>query len=1141
MRVTGALWRQKGAFVEFLVLGPLEVRDGDRILPLGGAKQRAALAILLLHHGQVVSRDRLVDGIWGDWPPATAAHTLETYISRLRKALHGDGHPERLRTRAPGYLLVVDDGELDLQRLEARIDQGRRALAADDPEAASDQLTRGLALFRGAPLEDLAYAPFAQAELGRLDDLRATALEQRIDADLALGRHADLIGELECLVADYPLREHAWGQLMLAEYRSGRQGQALATFDHARHRLADELGIDPGQSLQQLHQQILRQDPALRLSQTANEAKPVAPASVRASPARGYVLGRRRMRVLLATAGVVVAAGIAAGLISAHGSSPTPTVASETTANSIAVIDGRNGRFVADVNIGDSADAVVYGYGAMWARTDGGIRKIDLATRKVTDIPVSGNYVALGDNAAWVSSGKRIVRIDPAYLTRSAIRLPTHDFPATWGGTRTAGGLVVADGSLWVAQGARFVRRIDPTGEVVKSFIVPGAEHLTADAAGAVYVDDHRRIHKLNSATNADAWTSDAVQSEITSIAVAGGFVWLTTSADDGVIKLNADTGQQAGAEIPVSGGAETVVGGNGAVWVSNARAGTVTRIATSTNAKTSFATGHIPFVASPHGDQLWVSLWPDSNDELRAAGITAATRVAHISLPRDYVEGSADPAMITSLIGQQLEYATEAKLYNYPDQSGTAGAAVVPEVAAAMPTVSANGRTVTIHVRSGYRFSPGPLGGGTPVTAETFRYTIERSFSRQGNLGANGYLLLPQLVGGGAYANGRATRLAGVSASGDTLTLHLTRPAPDLPQILASPIFSAVPEGTPLAWVFYPSSPSAGPYYLTQPIALIPSRLILKRNPYYHGPRPHGFDAIVDDEDLQTTVAAQEALHGRADVVFDPLGDVLSPTGDIAHSYTTAQPGQPHYLRVPWREMQYFSLNTDRGPLRDPSIRRAVNEALDRPALAAIDGGIPTDHYLPPGMPGAQDGRHVYTVTGPDLANARALMHGRSARLTLWTCVSAECRQRATILRNNLAAIGITLRIRPMTDQYAGGNGYDIRDDSWPLSEYDPRNVLGTVMFGQPGYIETPTSFTDPSWRRRVEQAATLDAKQGRFAAFGGLELRLMRTAAPWAAYAQTAEDVLLSSRIGCAVQSPVYGLDLAALCLNGGTPAGG
>lgn len=1129
--------------MEFLVLGPLEVRDGDRILPLGGAKQRAALAILLLNRNQVVSRDRLVDGIWGDRPPATAAHTLETYISRLRKALHQDGHAERLLTRQPGYLLRVEDGEFDLQQLEAQIDQGRRALAADDPEAACEHLMRGLALFRGAPLEDLAYAPFAQAEVGRVDDLRATALEQRIDADLALGRHADLIGELESLVADYPLREHAWGQLMLAEYRSGREGEALATFDHVRHKLADELGIDPGQSLQQLHQRILRQDPALRLSPTADEAKQVAPASPQDSiPQRGHALDRRRTRVLLATAGVVAAAGIAAGLISARGSSRTPTVASETTANSVAVIDGRNGRLVADVNIGDSADAVVYGYDAMWARTDGGIRRIDIATRKVTDIPVSGNYVALGAGAAWVSSLTNIVRIDPHYLTRSTIRLPTGDFPADWGGTNTAGGLVVADGSLWVAQGARFVRKIDPAnGRVIKSFIVLGAEHVTADAAGAVYVNGDGRIHKLDPKTNAVTWTSAKIQPEITSIAVAGGFVWLTTSADNGVIKLNADTGRPAGAEIPVSGGAETVVGGDGAVWVSNARAGTVTRIATSTNAKTSLATGHIPYVTSPHGGQLWVSLWPDSNDELRAAGITASMRVAHISLPRDYAEGSADPAMITSLIGQQLEYATEAKLYNYPDQSGAAGAAVVPEVAAAMPAVSADGRTVTIRVRSGFRFSPGPLGGGTPVTAETFRYTIERSLSRQGHLAGNGYLLLPQLVDGGAYANGRTTRLAGVSASGDTLTLHLTRPAPDLPQILASPIFSAVPEGTPLAFVFYPSSPSAGPYYLTQPLSPIQSQLILKRNPYYHGPRPHSFDAIVDDEDLQTTVAAQEALHGRADVVFDPLGDVLSPTGDIAHSYTAAQRGQPHFVRIPWREMRYFSLNTDRGPLHDRSIRRAVNEALDRPALAAIDGSIPTDHYLPPGMPGVQDGRHVYTVTGPDLAKARALMRGRSARLTLWTCASAECRQRATILRNNLGAIGITLRTRPMTDQYAGGNGYDIRDDSWPLSEYDPRNMLGTVMFGQPDYIETPTSFTDPRWRRRVEQAATLDAQQGRFGAFGRLELRLMRTAAPWAAYAQTAEDVLLSSRIGCAVQSPVYGLDLAALCVKGGKQAGG
>jgi ABC-type transport system substrate-binding protein len=1037
-------------------------------------------------------------------------------------------------------VLRVDDGELDLQRLEARMDEGRRALAADDPRSASAALTDGLALFRGAPLEDLAYAPFAQVEIGRLDDLRAAALEQRIDADLALGRHADLIGELEALVAMYPLREHAWSQLMLARYRSGRQGEALATFDRARHQLADELGIDPGESLQQLHQQILRQDPVLRLPQpTTTEAEPLRQATAETPiPARGRSLGRRRTRLLLAATGIVAAAGIAAGLLSTRGASRAGTVATLTTPNSVAVIDSRNGRFVSDVPIHDSADALAYGYRAMWATTDGGVRRINVSTHQVTDIPVAPNYLAIGAGAAWVSVGgePKIVRIDPTYGTRT-IKLRTNDFPADWGGTDTPGGLVVADGSLWVAQGARFVRRINPaTGKVEATITVLGAEHLAADDS-AVYVDGLGQVQRIDPVTNTVAWKAPAVQSEITSIAAAGGFVWLTTSADNGVIKLSADTGQPVGTSIPISGGAEKVVAGDGAVWVSNERAGTVTRIDTSTNAKATLATGHAPFGVAVHGDQVWVSLWPSPADELRAAGVTGATRVARISLPRDALDGNADPAAIWSLLGQQLEYATEAKLYNYPDRNGAAGATVVPEVAAGMPAVSADGRIVTIRVRSGYRFSPGAQpGANTLVTAETFRSTIERSFSP--GLSGNGYVLLPELVGGHAYATGKAHRLSGVSANGDTLTLHFTRPVPDLPQILATPIFSVVPQGTPHTVVFYPSSPSAGPYYLTQPLAPIQWQLILKRNPNYHGPRPHSVDAIVDDLDLGTTTAAQEALSGRIDVVFDPLGEVLSPTGDVAHRHASAQPGEARYLQVPWREMRYLSLNTDRGPLRDPSIRRAVNEALDRPALAAIDGSLPTDHYLPPGMPGVQADHHVYPVAGPDLARARALMHGRKVRLTLWTCSTAECGQRAKIVRDDLAAIGITVHTRQRQDQYAGGNGYDIRDDSWPLGEYDPNEVLGAVMFGRPGYwVPPPTSFTDPAWHHRVEQAAKLNAEHGRLAAFGRLELRLMRDPAPWAAYAQTSEDVLLSSRIGtgCTIENPVYGLDLAALCLQG------
>src|SRR5437773_2254951 len=216
-----------------------------------------------LHHNDVVPHDRLVDGLWGDSPPASTTEALYAYISRLRKALHEEGHPERLVTRPPGYLLRVDEGEFDLQRLEALIDEGRRALASQEPRAAAAALHEGLALFRGAPLEDLAYAPFAQAESGRLDDVRLTALELRIDADLELGRDTELIGELQALVAMHPLRERFWAQLMLALYRSGRQGEALDGFDRARRALAEQLGVDPGQPLQRLQRRMLEGDPSL--------------------------------------------------------------------------------------------------------------------------------------------------------------------------------------------------------------------------------------------------------------------------------------------------------------------------------------------------------------------------------------------------------------------------------------------------------------------------------------------------------------------------------------------------------------------------------------------------------------------------------------------------------------------------------------------------------------------------------------------------------------------------------------------------------------------------------------------------------------------------------------------------------------
>ena len=179
--------------MEYRVLGPLEVRDGDRTLPLAGAKQRATLALLLLNANRVLARDRLIDQLWGDHPPETAIQSVQVYVSRLRKLLP----PGTLLTKPPGYLFEVATEELDLRRFERLLTDGQTALAEGDPDRASSVLYEALELWRGPALAEFGYEPFAQAEIGRLEDLRLTAIEERIEADLALGRHAGLVGEIE--------------------------------------------------------------------------------------------------------------------------------------------------------------------------------------------------------------------------------------------------------------------------------------------------------------------------------------------------------------------------------------------------------------------------------------------------------------------------------------------------------------------------------------------------------------------------------------------------------------------------------------------------------------------------------------------------------------------------------------------------------------------------------------------------------------------------------------------------------------------------------------------------------------------------------------------------------------------------------
>jgi DNA-binding SARP family transcriptional activator/WD40 repeat protein len=254
--------------VLFRLLGPLEVSDGPGLVRLGEGRQRALLVLLLLHRNEPVSSDRLIDELWGETPPPTAAKVLQNNVRTLRRAV-GDPEGRRLRTHGHAYALSVGDGELDVDRFEQLVRDGGDALADGRPSDAADRLREALALWRGPALADVGYETFAQPEIARLEQARTDALERRIDADLALGRHGDVVAELDALVVQHPLREHLRAQRMLALYRSGRQAEALEAFRDARRMLIEEVGVEPGADLRALHEAILRQDVALDLPPAA--------------------------------------------------------------------------------------------------------------------------------------------------------------------------------------------------------------------------------------------------------------------------------------------------------------------------------------------------------------------------------------------------------------------------------------------------------------------------------------------------------------------------------------------------------------------------------------------------------------------------------------------------------------------------------------------------------------------------------------------------------------------------------------------------------------------------------------------------------------------------------------------------------
>ncbi|HET7047977.1 MAG TPA: ABC transporter substrate-binding protein [Solirubrobacteraceae bacterium] len=1106
-----------GLGVEFRILGPLEAVVAGRAVPLGGAQQRALLAVLVVRRGEVVAIDRLVDELWGERPPRTAAKTVQGYVAALRKVLSSDV----IVTRGRGYVLDVEPDQVDAGRFESLLADAQRASAGSDPNVTRERLRAALGLWRGEPLTELACDGLVRIEVARLQELRLAAIGDQIDAELALGQHEAVVGQLEALVREHPLSERFRAQLMLALYRSGRQADALRAYRDARRVLVDELGIEPGPALRDLERGILSHDPAL-------DAPPRAPTPARRSrrvPRGGILVGVGAALLL------VVAALVSLRLADAGGSEV------RVQPNSVAAIDIHSNRVVAAVPVGSEPGAIAFGSGSLWVANvgDKNVSRIDPAaprTVHVLNLGETPTGIAASNNGIWVveatprSSSVAVRRIDPQFDTPE----PERRLGNVVGGSP---GWIAAQGNaVWVAPSYGLLARFDAaSGRLIKQQDPNASPAGIAVGDGAVWVTDG----DANNVTRIDPTglrTPIPVGNGPSAIATGARGVWVTDTLDDAVVRIDPASNAVTNT-IHVGRSPEAIAVADGSVWVANARDGTVTRIDPSTNkVAASITVGGSPHAITVAGARAWVTIGPPSTDRDLAPSGGSLRMETLQNVP------NIDPALAYAGGSWQLLYATCAKLLNYPDRTGPAGNQLTPEIANALPMVARDRKAYTFTIRPGFRFSP---PSNQPVTAQTFKTTIERTLNPR--MQSPIAYEFADVVGAAAYMAGKTRHISGIQAHGDKLTIRLSSPVPDLPSRLAQPFFCAVPTNTPVTPDGVGAVPSAGPYYVA---SYTPNRsVVLVRNPNYHGRRPHRLDRIELSLGISSQKAVTHIQAGRADYTSiggTPASTVSALAARLDARYGPRSPAAAHHRQQYFEQLlpglNFLILNTHRPLFSDRRLRQAVNYAVDRRSLARLGGGYgsadhPASQYLPPGIPGYSHAP-AYPLT-PDLAKARALATGHGRTAILYTCNYAACLQLAQLVKDDLAAIGLRVEVKAF-DHAALVNRiprphepFDLAFYGWLPDWPDPASMLNG-MFADPPALPT---FDDPNYKREAAAAGRLTGPQ-RYLAFNKLALRLARDSAPIVPYGFAVNEEFFSPRIGCQTYGVYLYADLAALCIR-------
>jgi YVTN family beta-propeller protein len=937
------------------LLGPLEVRLGDGPVELGPRKQRAVLAMLALEPGRTVSADRLAEGLWGDELPPSSAKMVQHYVSHLRRVLDGDG--VRIVTHGRGYELQLPERDVDAVRFERLVGESR-------PRDA-------LALWHGDALADLTDEPFAATEIRRLEELRVRAAECAIDADLDVGRHAEVVGELDALVAAYPLREHLHAERMLALYRAGRQSEALAAYQEARAALVEQIGVEPGAELQRLHDAILAHDLALDLP-APEEPEPPPP---------------RHRALLIGAAACLIAGLLAFGLIRVLGDEGLPGIAE----NHIGLIDPDSGHITAQYAVGKSPSAVVGGGGSVWIANaaEGTVTRIDRERDERVAIPVGGAPAALafGGGSLWVadSDGREVAQVDPG-SNQATLRIPVGNAPRA---------LAATPGALWVASGVDGrVRRVDlDRGRVTQTIRVGANPSAIAAGAGGLWVASE----EAGTVTRIEL-QGGAVQPAIrvgngpSAVAVGEGAVWVANRHDGTLAKIDPATNAVAGT-ISIGGDPTGVAVGAGRVWVTGGDEGTVTRVdPDGPRVIERLKTGGSPSAVAVAGGSVWAAA-----DAPLAAhrGGTLHALVPHAPgglVPMDWLHWAA----YTTWGTQQLSSLAYDGLVAYRRVEGAAGTTLVGALATSVPVPADAGRTYVFTLRRGLRFSD-----GRPVRAADVRASMERFLqATRHRLPAQRFPpWFADIAGARTCMNGRTTcdlaRGIETDEQARTITIHLTRPDTDFLHKLAMSFAYVVPADSARRASTGRPPPGTGPYRVATWDAARGGTL--DRNPRFRSTpaRPFGSGfpdrievRLYEEPTTERRIAAVQRGDADVTVVANPFSSPLSAAR--IRALAAQSPGRLHSAPQPISDWMF--LNVRRRPFDDPRVRQAINLAIDRERVVELTGGPEVGQISCQIVPAGFAGYSPYCPytanagpgrgwTAPDLELARRLVaaSGRS------------------------------------------------------------------------------------------------------------------------------------------------------------------